>query len=74
MTEKQPGIVSRAVGFALDVANGRHALSRLIPLALFGLDAVLCVLIIWKIPCKKTNPPAHPPARAVRPPPWQAMR
>jgi hypothetical protein len=54
MTDKQPGIVSQAVGFALDVANGCHTLSRFVPPALFALDTVLCALIIWKVPCKKT--------------------
>ncbi|KAG6030501.1 dolichyl-P-Man:Man(5)GlcNAc(2)-PP-dolichol alpha-1,3-mannosyltransferase [Claviceps citrina] len=35
--------------FAVDVWTGHHALSRLIPLALWFGDAVLCGLIIWKV-------------------------
>lgn len=52
MTERQPGIVTKAVTFVRDVATGRHVLSDLVPLGLFVLDAVLCALIIWKVPCK----------------------
>ncbi|KAH6895682.1 glycosyltransferase [Thelonectria olida] len=40
----------RAISFVADVANGRHVLSKLIPLTLWLADAVLCGLIIWKIP------------------------
>ena len=40
----------RALNFALSIANGRHALSALIPLTLFLADALLCPLIIWKVP------------------------
>lgn len=39
------------VKFVLDVACGRHALSPLIPIALWLADAVLTGLVIWKIPC-----------------------
>ncbi|OAA48447.1 Glycosyltransferase, ALG3 [Metarhizium rileyi] len=39
-----------ALRLALDVANGRHALSKFIPIALWLADAVLCSLIIWKVP------------------------
>ncbi|KAL6904034.1 ALG3 domain-containing protein [Trichoderma evansii] len=38
------------IKFASDVANGRSALSKLIPLGLFLADAVLCGLVIWKVP------------------------
>ncbi|KAL5091224.1 dolichyl-P-Man:Man(5)GlcNAc(2)-PP-dolichol alpha-1,3-mannosyltransferase [Trichoderma cf. simile WF8] len=38
------------IKFASDVANGRHALSKFIPMGLWLADAVLCGLIIWKIP------------------------
>ncbi len=41
----------RALTFVLDVACGRHALSPLIPVALWLADAVLTCLVIWKIPC-----------------------
>lgn len=37
--------------FAADVANGRHALSKLIPVGLWLADAALCGLIVWKVPC-----------------------
>ncbi|KAL2267306.1 hypothetical protein VTJ83DRAFT_4583 [Remersonia thermophila] len=39
-----------AVRFALDVANGRHALSKLVAPLLFLADAALCALVIWKVP------------------------
>ncbi|EFY92472.1 alpha-1,3-mannosyltransferase (Alg3), putative [Metarhizium acridum CQMa 102] len=42
--------LKQALRFALDVANGRHALSKLIPLVLWLADAVLCGLVIWKVP------------------------
>ncbi|KAK0761433.1 hypothetical protein N5P37_006383 [Trichoderma harzianum] len=38
------------IKFASDVANGRNALSKFIPMGLWLADAVLCGLIIWKIP------------------------
>ncbi|KAL6799861.1 glycosyltransferase family 58 protein [Trichoderma sp. SZMC 28012] len=38
------------IKFASDVANGRHALSKFIPMGLWLADAVLCGLIIWKVP------------------------
>ncbi|OTB08295.1 glycosyltransferase family 58 protein [Hypoxylon sp. CI-4A] len=50
MASKDTGLVSQAVRLAFDVANGRSALSKLIPPCLFLLDAVLCALVIWKIP------------------------
>ena len=43
---------SQAYRFSVDLLNGRHALSKLVPVALWLADAVLCGLIIWKIPCK----------------------
>ncbi len=46
----------RAFSFAADVANGRHALSKLVAPTLLALDAVLCALIIWKVPCKLQLP------------------
>lgn len=39
------------IRFASDVTNGRYALSKLIPVGLFLADAVLCGLVIWKVPC-----------------------
>ncbi|KAK2608646.1 dolichyl-P-Man:Man(5)GlcNAc(2)-PP-dolichol alpha-1,3-mannosyltransferase [Conoideocrella luteorostrata] len=43
-------LYKQAWHFALDVASGHHALSKLIPVSLWLGDAVLCGLIIWKIP------------------------
>jgi alpha-1,3-mannosyltransferase len=37
---------------AVDIANGRHALSRYVIFGLWLADAVLCGLIIWKVPCQ----------------------
>ncbi|CAJ2514185.1 Uu.00g023040.m01.CDS01 [Anthostomella pinea] len=50
MANKEPGLVSQAMQLVFDTANGRNlTLSRLVPLCLFALDAVLCAAIIWKI-------------------------
>ncbi|SPQ25421.1 01ea98ba-3ab2-4ce4-9293-ef0a082c985b [Thermothielavioides terrestris] len=46
----QPSPIRQAVHLALDIANGRHALSKLIPPLLFVADALLCSLVIWKVP------------------------
>lgn len=48
--EPKPPLHQQAIQFALDVANGRHALSKLIPPALYLADGLLCGLIIWKVP------------------------
>lgn len=48
----QPPVHVRALTFVLDVACGRHALSPLIPVALWLADAVLTCLVIWKVPCR----------------------
>lgn len=40
------------IQFCLDVACGRHALSKLVPPLLWLLDGVLTSLIIWKVPCQ----------------------
>ncbi|KAF7528963.1 hypothetical protein G7054_g9992 [Neopestalotiopsis clavispora] len=50
MADQRPGIVAQAVTFVGDVANRRHALSQLVPLGLWVVDALLCALIIWKVP------------------------
>lgn len=42
---------TRAIRLGLDVANGRHPLSKFVPAMLLLFDAVLCALIIWKVPC-----------------------
>lgn len=46
----------RLTRLALSIANGQHALSALIPPLLFLFDAVLCALIIWKVPCELPPP------------------
>ncbi|KAI1327476.1 glycosyltransferase family 58 protein [Xylariaceae sp. FL0255] len=47
----ESGMVGKAVQLALDIATGRNqALARLIPPILFLADAVLCALVIWKVP------------------------
>lgn len=48
---KNPPIYAQAIGLVLDIANGRHFLSKLIPATLFLLDTLLCALVIWKVPC-----------------------
>ncbi|KAM7186327.1 ALG3 domain containing protein [Rhypophila sp. PSN 637] len=45
-----PPIHIQAINLALDIANGRHPLSKLIPAALLLLDTLLCALVIWKVP------------------------
>jgi alpha-1,3-mannosyltransferase len=52
MADKDLPIHQKAIRLVLDVANGRHALSKLIPPALLLADALLCALVIWKVPCK----------------------
>ncbi|OAA49048.1 Lethal(2)neighbour of Tid protein [Beauveria brongniartii RCEF 3172] len=47
---REPPVHIRALTFVLDVACGRHALSPLIPVALWLADAVLTCLVIWKVP------------------------
>ncbi|KAK8127692.1 alpha-1-3-mannosyltransferase [Apiospora sp. TS-2023a] len=50
MADHQPGLVAQARNLVFDIANRRHVLSKLVPVGLFFLDAVLCALIIWKVP------------------------
>ncbi|KAK4154552.1 fad dependent oxidoreductase [Chaetomidium leptoderma] len=50
MADNPPPLHIRAVRLAFDVANGRHGLSKLIPPLLFLADALLCALVIWKVP------------------------
>lgn len=52
MAHLEPPIHQKAIRFAIDVATGRHALSVLVPVALWFADAVLCGLVIWKVPCE----------------------
>ena len=46
----------QAFNFVLDVANGRHALSKLIPIVLWLMDGGLTSLVIWKVPCMLRSP------------------
>ncbi|KAF4962919.1 hypothetical protein FSARC_9032 [Fusarium sarcochroum] len=50
MSESAPGVFNQGIAFVSNVANGRHALSKFVPVALWFADAVLCGLVIWKIP------------------------
>ncbi|KAF4451985.1 hypothetical protein F53441_5123 [Fusarium austroafricanum] len=50
MAETAPGVLAQGTLFVKNVLNGRHALSKLIPVALWLVDAVGCGLIIWKVP------------------------
>lgn len=53
MADKEATIFGQAARLVLDIANGRHILSKAIPPLLLVLDAVLCGLIIWKVPCMR---------------------
>ncbi|KAI0117690.1 glycosyltransferase [Nemania sp. FL0031] len=51
MADNEPGLVAKAIQLAFDAANGRNrTLSWLIPPCLFLLDALLCAVVIWKVP------------------------
>ena len=50
--DNETPIHQRLVNFAFDVANGRHAFSDLVPSALSLADALLCAVIIKKVPCE----------------------
>jgi hypothetical protein len=56
MANNPPALPMRAIHLVSDILNGRHVLSKLIPPLLFLADALLCALIIWKVPCKSTTP------------------
>lgn len=56
MAPSNAALHEQARRFVTDVLGGRHALSKLIPIGLWLGDAVLCGLIIWKIPCKSFTP------------------
>lgn len=51
MAPKPAPLHVQAANFVLDVANGRHALSKLIPIVLWLMDGGLTSIIIWKVPC-----------------------
>lgn len=52
MDQKQSAVYVRAYNLGLDIANGRHPLSKTIAPLLWIFDLVLCALVIWKVPCK----------------------
>ena len=53
MSSKQPKkLIAQATKLALDTATGRNALSKFVAPGLFLMDAALCALIIWKVPCE----------------------
>ncbi|KAH6608403.1 hypothetical protein Trco_001749 [Trichoderma cornu-damae] len=49
-TREPTASMAAMITFASDVANGRHALSKFVPPGLLFADAILCGLIIWKVP------------------------
>ncbi|KAG5985504.1 dolichyl-P-Man:Man(5)GlcNAc(2)-PP-dolichol alpha-1,3-mannosyltransferase [Claviceps pusilla] len=49
MAPPKDPLYRQAWRFALDVAAGKHVLSRFVPLVLWLGDALLCSLIIWRI-------------------------
>ena len=61
MAQRSQSVYMNAIKFAQDLATGRHALSKLIPPILWLCDAVLCGLIIWKIPCTPLRTRSIPP-------------
>lgn len=57
MSDKQkPSMPVQAAKLVLNIANGRHKLSKAIPMALFVIDALLCAAIILKVPCEQQFP------------------
>lgn len=52
MSDKEPQGLAWAYRQVLDIAYGRHPYSYLIPVALWVFDAILCQLVIWKVPCE----------------------
>ncbi|RBR21561.1 uncharacterized protein FIESC28_04829 [Fusarium coffeatum] len=50
MAEPAPGVVAQSTRFVKELLTGQHALSKLIPVALWLADAVGTSLIIWKVP------------------------
>ncbi|KAH6673978.1 dolichyl-P-Man:Man(5)GlcNAc(2)-PP-dolichyl mannosyltransferase [Plectosphaerella plurivora] len=49
-SDKQPAQARSALGQLVDIANGRHKLSRFIPPALLAFDALLCIAVLFKVP------------------------
>lgn len=52
MANAKPQQWPRPIQLGLDIASGRHTLSKAIPPLLWLLDAALTSGIIWKVPCK----------------------
>ncbi|PKS09299.1 hypothetical protein jhhlp_003913 [Lomentospora prolificans] len=50
MDRQQPPVYVRVYRLGMDIANGRHALSRLVAPLLWIFDMALCALVIWKVP------------------------
>lgn len=57
-SDKKPAQARSVFGQLADIANGRHTLSRFIPPALLAFDALLCIAILFKVPC--TSPYTFP--------------
>lgn len=60
-TTTRPPLYQQTITLTLDILNGRHFLSKLIPPALLLLDTLLCAAVIWKVPCMSPPLPTHPP-------------
>lgn len=52
MADNNQSLPMRGYRLALDIATGRHFLSRLIPPLLLALDAMICVVIIQRVACE----------------------
>ncbi|KAL2170258.1 hypothetical protein VTG60DRAFT_5034 [Thermothelomyces hinnuleus] len=50
MADQNLPIHIRTTRLVFNILNGRHVLSKVIPPLLFLADALLCALIIWKVP------------------------
>lgn len=53
MAQTEAPAYARVLDLVSDIATGRHALSKFIPPLLWLVDAVLCGLIVWKVPCEQ---------------------
>lgn len=52
MANNEGSLPSQAIRLIQKVATGQHVLSKAVPILLLLLDALLCVVIIKKVPCK----------------------
>lgn len=55
MPNHEGSLLAQAVRLVQKVATGQHVLSRAVPVILLLLDALLCVVIIKKVPCESLN-------------------